>query len=690
MRVWPIVVTVVTAWLSWPLRETRADVVAQAETPDLRLEFDQVMHSRLVVRRGASEIILGDFRASELVVVGGHEISDFAVAADNQGSRSEVDDALGAGARLRLDGSSGSWRKELTVTSYADFPSLVVIEVAYTNTGSVEQRLQRWITRRFVPVDKTSEPPFWSYQPGSYEKRPDWLRPLHAGFAQQNFLGMNAVDYGGGTPVADVWRRDLGVAVGHLGLGPKQVSLPVAMPDRTGAELGIEEQVDRVVKPGERLETLPTFVMVHRGDHFAPLSEYRRLMGRRGIGFPDFGAETYQPIWCGWGYDRGVTVAQMLGSLGTAVALGFKWAVLDDGWQTAVGDWTPDKKKFPSGEAGMQALTAAMGKAGLKPMLWWTPLTAHPDSELARAHPDWLLLGSDGQPQKISWWNSYWLCPAFAPVQEYTRALVTKFMADWGYDGLKLDGQHLNAAPPCYNPAHHHADPRASAESMPDYFKLIAETARSSKPAALLELCPCGTTYSFYSLPYTNMPAASDPESSWQVRVKGKTLKALMGPRAPYFGDHVELSDRGDDFASTIGVGGVVGSQFTVPGLGKSKRRWQLTPDKERTWKKWVAIYSDKMLARGEYRGDLYDIGFDRPEAHAIAGGEGRLYYGFFAKIFRGQVELRGLGDRDYKVRDYANDHDYGTVRGPTARLAVRFSRHLLLEAVPEAATAAP
>jgi alpha-galactosidase len=681
MRAWqPITLVALSLW--WAPARAWAEVVARAEAPGLRIEFDQAMHSRLVVRRDDGEVVLGDFRASELVVIDGRERGDFVVAADNEGSRSAVEDEIGAGTQLRLEGTSGNLRKDLSVTTYADFPTLAVIGAVYTNIGSAGQRIDKWIHRRFIAQRGAGEPAFWSYQPGSYEKRPDWLRPLRPGFLQKNFLGMNAVDYGGGTPVADVWRRDVGVAVGHLELGPKPVSLPIAMPDGAGAEVGIEEDVDRVLRPGEQLQTLRTFVMVHAGDHFAPLTEYRRLMGRRGVHFPDFGDAAYQPIWCGWGYDRGVTVAQMQGTLAKAAELGFKWAVLDDGWQTAVGDWTPDRKKFPAGAAGMQALTGSMRAAGLGPMLWWTPLTAYPDSELLSVHPDYLLLGPDGQPQKISWWNSYWLCPAYAPVQEYTRGLVQTFMATWGYDGLKLDGQHLNAAPPCYNPAHHHADPRASSESMPDFFKLIAETARSSKPAALIELCPCGTSYSFFSLPYTNLPAASDPESSWQVRSKGKTLKALMGPHAPYFGDHVELSDNGDDFASTIGVGGVVGSQFTLPGLGKSKHRWQLTPDKERTWKKWLAIYDQEMLARGEYLGGLYDIGFDRPEAHAI-GKDGRIYYGFFAKKFRGPIELRGLGAGEYRVRDYANDRALGTVRGPVARLQVRFARHLLLEAVP-------
>jgi len=60
------------------------------------------------------------------------------------------------------------------------------------------------------------------------EKRPDWIVPLKAGFKQENYLGMNATDYGGGTPVVDVWRRDLGLGVGHVELSAKLVSMPGA------------------------------------------------------------------------------------------------------------------------------------------------------------------------------------------------------------------------------------------------------------------------------------------------------------------------------------------------------------------------------------------------------------------------------------------------------------------------------
>jgi alpha-galactosidase len=89
-------------------------------------------------------------------------------------------------------------------------------------------------------------------------------------------------------------------------------------------------------------------------------------------------------------------------------------------------------------------------------------------------------------------------------------------------------------------------------------------------------------------------------------------------------------------------------------------------------------------LVDGDYDGTLYDIGFDRPEAHVVRKGES-LYYAFYAPSFDGAVELRGLQGRSYHVRDYVNDRDLGQVQGPVAHLGVAFDRSLLLEVRPAA-----
>ncbi|HZU43340.1 MAG TPA: alpha-galactosidase, partial [Terriglobales bacterium] len=139
--------------------------------------------------------------------------------------------------------------------------------------------------------------------------------------------------------------------------------------------------------------------------------------------------------------------------------------------------------------------------------------------------------------------------------------------------------------------------------------------------------------------------------------------------------------DLGEDFASTIGTGGVVGTKFTWPDQGPRFRDVNLTSEKEAHWTKWTGIYNSKMLSKGDFK-DLYVIGYDVPEGYAIAK-DGKMYYAFFApdsKTWSGDVELRGLSPGKYKVYDYANDKDLGTVDAASPRLHTEFKDHLLLE----------
>jgi alpha-galactosidase len=96
-----------------------------------------------------------------------------------------------------------------------------------------------------------------------------------------------------------------------------------------------------------------------------------------------------------------------------------------------------------------------------------------------------------------------------------------------------------------------------------------------------------------------------------------------------------------------------------------------------------MGIYKEKMLPKGEYMGGLYDLGFDTPETHAIRR-ENNMYYSFYAPQFNGKIELRGLGDGNYRVTDYVSGKDFGAVQGPTATIDGNFENYLLLEAKPE------
>lgn len=682
-----LILAVVLTVPSWGLNAPgsvgeAATGTCQIQGENLRIEFNRNLRSRVVARYGGQEIRTGPFTSSETLTAAGKVWTAFALTSKK---KEQGKDAIGEFERLTAVGEAGRLVKTVSVTVYKDFPNMAFFDVQYTNHGATRLSVSGWTNNAYTlnAQENGGTPAFWSYQSGSYEKRPNWVLPLHVNFQQENFLGMNAADYGGGTPVVDVWRRDVGVAVGHVELRPKLVSLPVAMPDAAHAKIAVRFAKRFDLQPGESFHTFRTFVAVHRGDYFRTLADYRRFMAKQGLQAPAPPDDAYGTIWCAWGYGRSMQPKQVYDTLPTVKRLGFRWVTLDDGWQNDVGDWAPNPRKFPHGDADMKALVDRIHQEGFRAQLWWSPLSAVPASDVLREHPDYELLDQNGSPRKISWWDSYYLCPADRRVIEYQKELVRKILVDWGFDGLKLDGQHMNGVPACYNPAHHHSRPEDAVEALPDFFKQIYETAQAVKPGALVEFCPCGTAYSFFTMPHFNMSVASDPESSFQIRSKAKTLKALMGDDVPFFGDHVELSDGGDDFASTIGVGGVVGTQFVLPSLVSKHGKSDLTPAREKIFEKWLGIYREKMLSRGQYLGELYDIGFDVPETHVIRKDQ-VLYYAFFAKDWRGKVGLRGLADHGYRVVDYETGRNLGTVDKDNARLSVDFHQHLLLEAVPQ------
>ncbi len=676
------IIILISVFLAIISCETKHEIALQIKHEGIQIDFDNNLFSRIVTTDDKT-VILGDFAASETITVDGNEVKKF-IFSDHK--KETFADAIGEGERHIISGSNSHLKKEVIITLYDEFPSMAVFQVRYSNKWNQEMKIESWTNNHYmIRSTKSNEKPvFWSYQSGSYESRPDWVLPLKKGFEQENYLGMNATDYGGGTSVSDVWTRDIGLGIGHVETEPKLVSIPVTMPYKNQAELAVSLKVNETLSPGMSLNTLHTFVTVHTGDYFNALTEYSRFMKKKGIDCTQPPETAYEPIWCAWGFRRDFTIEQIYNALPKVADMGYEWAVLDDGWQTAEGDWYLVKDKFPRGDADMKALVDKIHSYGMKAKLWWAPLAVDPGTDLIKNHPEYLLLNEDGSRRKISWWNAYYLCPAYPEVQQYTKKLVKKIMDEWGYDGLKIDGQHLNLAPQCYNPEHNHTRPEESVESTPDFFKMIYNTALSINPEAVVEICPCGTAYNFHTMPYMNQPVASDPTSSWQIRLKGKTFKALMGPRTAYYGDHVELSDGGDDFASTVGVGGVVGTKFTWPVGSEEDSKHALTPEREEKWKKWLRIYEDKMLPEGFYLGHLYDIGFDKPEAHAIKKDD-RIYYAFYADSYEGKIQLKGLKPGIvYSVNDYVNKKNFGKVKNSSSVIDVSFEQYLLLEAKPQ------
>lgn len=662
-------------------------LIATETQPPLRLsdgvltiEFDSGLHSRL----SHGSTVLTAMEPGEAIRLDDQRVIDRFLLLDQQDEA--ISGIHGPGRIHHLRGSAGGRiEKRVSVTFLDRYPGLALLDIRYRNTATTPLAVAGW---QAATHDLLAHPDgAWSFSGASYSDRRDWVQPVTPGFGQRNFMGMNATDYGGGTPVASVWRRDAGLAVGHIDTVPRLVSLPVSgQPAGTRIAIAGDEPV--LLAPDDSL-TLPTlFLMAHEGDHFRPLDTYRRIMADRGIAAPPIPEPSYAPVWCAWGYGRDFTMDEIFTAMPKAKEIGLEWAVLDDGWQTSEGDWKLNPKKFPRGDADMKAFVNRIKATGLRPRLWLAPLAANPGTDLLRNHPDMLLLDRNGAAQNVSFWDAFTLCPAYPPVVDYFRGQVRRILGEWGYEGLKLDGQHLNGVAPCYNPAHNHARPEESYEKLQDFWKALYAEAMAVNPQAVMEICPCGDSFAFHNIAGMNHTPASDPTSSWQIRLKGKTFKAMMGPSAPFAGDHVELSDRGNDFASAYGIGGILSTKFTwphepthtvdpLPPGGIS-----LKPQKEALWRKWIALYHANMLPKGEYLGGLYDIGFDKPEGHAIRAGR-NIHYAFYADSWSGPIILRGLPAGRHRLTDSFTGRPLGTVDGPTSRISASFEHFLLVEAAP-------
>ena len=213
------------------------------------------------------------------------------------------------------------------------------------------------------------------------------------------------------------------------------------------------------LQPGERLALDAAEIFV--GDH------PNRLMDRyfEAQHSPRPMAETLPTGWCSWyHYYTKVNEDAVRKNLETVESRQPGWSVfvLDDGYQTVVGDWLSLNEKFPS---GLKAVVDAICERGMTPGIWLAPFSALDRSQLFKDHSDWTLKDDRGRPVQAGW-NPLWHVfghfyamdttnPGF---QDYLRRVIRTFVHEFGFRYLKLDflystALHGQAYDPSLSPA---------------------------------------------------------------------------------------------------------------------------------------------------------------------------------------------------------------------------------------------
>ncbi len=124
-----------------------------------------------------------------------------------------------------------------------------------------------------------------------------------------------------------------------------------------------------------------------------------------------------------------------------AAELGAELFVMDDGWfqgrnsdDAGLGDWWPDPKKFPD---GLAPLIARVNALGMDFGLWLEPEMVSPNSDLYRAHPDWVIHFPTRARTESR--NQLILNLARGDVQDYLIAVLDKLLGDHNITFIKWD-----------------------------------------------------------------------------------------------------------------------------------------------------------------------------------------------------------------------------------------------------------
>ncbi len=204
-----------------------------------------------------------------------------------------------------------------------------------------------------------------------------------------------------------------------------------------GHAVGAERQA------GTHFETATLYATASDGGINGPATRFQALVREHLVPWPK--AAKPRPVvyncWEAIYFDH--TLQDLTAIAQEAAKLGAERFVLDDGWfgrrdddTTSLGDWTIDDRKWPE---GLGPLINAVHDLGMDFGLWVEPEMVSPDSDLYRAHPDWIL----GPIDQVMGRHQYVLDLAREDVQAYLFEVLDQLLADHPIAFLKWDHNRL-------------------------------------------------------------------------------------------------------------------------------------------------------------------------------------------------------------------------------------------------------
>ncbi|MEW6717447.1 MAG: glycoside hydrolase family 36 protein [Chloroflexota bacterium] len=203
--------------------------------------------------------------------------------------------------------------------------------------------------------------------------------------------------------------------------------------------------------PGAKLETDWAYLSFIHLDGPDPLGSYINAVARE----HDLKPTTMdRPVvgWCSWYHFYNTITSEDIyrnieAAEGLRPEIHLDLIQIDDGYQARVGDWSDFTPSFQNGVA---PLAAKMRTKGFTPGLWLAPFVVHRSSQVARAHPDWILRNRwkiPVNPGYIFGTFPMALDLTHPSALDYIRQVIHTAVHQWGFSYLKLDFLYTAALP---------------------------------------------------------------------------------------------------------------------------------------------------------------------------------------------------------------------------------------------------
>ncbi len=192
------------------------------------------------------------------------------------------------------------------------------------------------------------------------------------------------------------------------------------------------------LNPGETFTT-PTSIAGYTGGGFGAASRTLHDYARDRL---PHGRTLHPVLYNSWEavfFD--VNEASQMAVAERAAQMGVELFVMDDGWfhgrvidNAGLGDWWPDAVKFPN---GIKPLIDRVNALGMDFGLWLEPEMVNPDSDLYRAHPEWVIHFPTRASTEMR--NQLILNLGRTDVQDYLIDLLDRLLSEHNIVFIKWD-----------------------------------------------------------------------------------------------------------------------------------------------------------------------------------------------------------------------------------------------------------